>query len=254
VPIIGRAAARSGPWVVDIPAETVPGRLSGGAIVLVTGDSIDPVAKLGQWVILAPEDVIPSDGDLVAAVDEDGNRLLRRLSSADDAWILQPINPVRPIPCKLANKTPPAFRKVTGVLYLEPRTLPSVSSGLLSEWTPVEATAVEKLKSLRAIAVEGDSLDPIAWKGQWVLVQAPLTDVTRVEPGTLAAVATDDPRVGNVLKRVHVRGKEVLLLSPNPVDVTPPSFVLLEKVTSVWPFAGVLFEGMDADDPGDHGA
>jgi len=247
MPFIGRAAARSDPWVVDVAEELLAGQIDAGSLVLVTAESLDPVARLGQWAILASEEVVPVEGDLVAVVDEDGNRLLRRLWSAGDSWLLQPANPVKPIPCRLATKAPSPMRRMVGVVYLGPTEPSAASSGLLVEWTPIETAPVDRLRSLRAITVEGNSLNPVARKGQCVLVEDKLAEPSRVEPGALAAVVTEDDQVGNVLKRVYPREDVLLLVSPNPVDVVPPASVPFSKVRAIWPFAGVLFECMRRD-------
>jgi SOS-response transcriptional repressor LexA len=250
VPVIGRAAARSDPWVVDVAEDTFHAAMNAGSLVLVTGESLDPVAKAGQWVMLATDDVTPADGDLVAVADEEGNRLLRRLWSAGDTWVLQPTNPVKPVACRLSPMASSAMRKVVGVVYLGATCLPPAPSGALCEWAPIEAAPTGKLNSLRVIAVEGSSLDPIARKGQWVLVRDRVANLREVEQGALAAVVTDDERIGNVLKRVYVQGEEVTLVSPNPVDLTPPAVIPLASVREVWPFAGVLFEGLVASSRG----
>ncbi len=244
--IIGRAAARSDPWVVDVAEEALAASMNAGALVLVVGDSLDPVAKPGQWVMLAPDDVIPADGDLVAVEDEEGNRLLRRLWFVRGMWVLQTTNPVEPVPCRISSAVSSAIRKVIGVVYLGTAHLPPATSGTLCEWAPIDGAPTDNLRLLRVIAVEGSSLDPIARKGQWVLVKDRVADLREVEQGTLAAVVTDDDRIGNVLKRVYVEGKEVILVSPNPVDLTSPAVIPRAKIREVWPFAGVLFEGLVA--------
>jgi len=249
VPIVGRAAARSDPWVVDVGEEALHGNVSAGTLVLVTGISLDPVARPGQYAILAADDVVPTDGDLVALVDEEGNRLLRRIWSAEETWVLQPANPVEPIACHLAGRAFSAMRKVVGVVYLGPGRAPPATANVITEWSPVDAAPLHKLKSLQAIAVEGNSLDPIARRGQWVLVGDPMSDPATLELGSLAAVVTDDEDVGNVLKRAYPQEDYLVLVSPNPVDAIPPTIVPFSKINAVWPFGGVLFEGLDADLP-----
>ena len=49
--------------------------ISPGAAVLVAGDALDPVARFGQWALLASEEVAPNDEDLVAAEDTGANRI-----------------------------------------------------------------------------------------------------------------------------------------------------------------------------------
>jgi len=250
ITIVGKAAARSDPWFVDVGEEAIAASLSSGTLVLVTGISLDPVARPGQYVILAADDVLPVDGDLVAIVDEDGNRLLRRIWSAEDTWVLQPANPVQPIACHVAGRGFFAMRKILGVVYLGLGPVPPATGNAMSEWAPVDAVPMGKMKSLQAIAVEGSSLDPIARRGQWVLVSNPISDPAELEHGALAAVVTDDEAVGNVLKRAYPQQGRIVLVSPNPVDAIPPTIVPFSRINAVWPFCGVLFEGLEADLPG----
>ena len=100
--------------------------------------------------------------------------------------------------------------------------------------------------------VEGNSLDPIARPHQKVLVAdgRPPTLVT-IEDGGLAALELKDPTIGNVIKRVHPRGKEWILVSPNPVEPRGPEVVPVEKIERVWPLRGVLFETAGEPNAGD---
>ncbi len=160
---------------------------------------------------------------------------------------ISPLNPVEPIACVLAEQLASAIRKVVGVVYLGSGRMPPAAAGVLNEWEPVDVGAVGKLKSLKAIAGEGDSLDPIARRGQWVLVGDRVADSSRLADGALAAVVMSDESVGNVLKKVFKAEAALMLVSPNAVDDIPPTKVPLNAVESLLPFAGVLFEGLDTE-------
>src|SRR5207248_642976 len=101
---------------------------------------------------------------------------------------------------------------------------------------------------LRVIAVEGDSLDPIAKQGQRVLVSAKQSprDAT-IRRGSLAVIETSDDDVGSVIKRVFPSGKNWTLISSNPVDPHDPIVLPIERIEAVWPLHGVLFEMNDVD-------
>jgi hypothetical protein len=91
--VVGRAAALRNGCVVEMSEAVWTMTLAPGATVLVTSNTLEPIARLGQWALLASEDVLTADGDL-AAVDAGGNRYLCRVWSDGPNWILESINPV----------------------------------------------------------------------------------------------------------------------------------------------------------------
>lgn len=246
--LLGRAAARPDALTIIAEDRATISEVPAGCAVLVAADSLDPVARLGQWVLLAAEDVPVADGDLAAGWTEGGGRLLRRVWSDGDAWVLQSINPVRPMPSFTVRKLDAALRKVMGVLY-EPLKLPTPShSTSPDEWHPRADFDPNILGSLRSIAVEGQSLNPIARRGQLVLVGAMQTSRdTTIERGGLAVIETTDEALGCVIKRVFPGSDQWILVSSNPVDPHDPIVVPVSQITAVWPLRGVLFESRDAD-------
>ncbi len=239
--MIGAAAARSDPWAIDVSDEGERLTLATGAGVLVSSDSLDPVAKRGQWVLLAPEDVLPGDGDLVAVNDADGNRYLRRIWSDAENWVLQSVNPVQPLPSISVEKRATAARRVLGVVY-EPAVSTPPSSGEATEWHPSSGFAPAKLARYNTIQVEGDSLRPLAWPGQKVLVDEKYGRLEDVHAGTLAVVETSCEAIGNVIKRVFPRPDGWILVSPNPVDTIEPDILEPTDILSIRAVCGVLFE------------
>lgn len=246
--VFGRAAAKGESWVVDVPGDLGVTSVPSGAAVLVTSDALDPVAKRGQWVLLAAEDVSCNDGDLVAVMCASGERLLRRIWSSGDNWTFQSINSVRPIKSFVAPKVDSAPRKIVGVLYQQHPSPGSSTDATMKEWQPREDFQVNWVKNLASVFVEGSSLDPIARAGQRVLIdKEPTTDHRNVTNGDLAVVDTKIDSIGRVIKRVYHRGEYCVLTSPNPVDPHPPEMLnetqLVEAV--FWIVRGVLFESND---------
>ena len=159
---------------------------------------------------------------------------------------MQALHPTKPIPPIRVVKAQVAVRKVVGVLY-ESLSKPAVpATAKIVEWCPYNAFPVRAIESLKALIVEGDSLDPIARSHQKVLVADGLPPtLVFIEDGGLAALELEDETVGNVIKRVHPRGKEWILVSANPVEPRSPDIVPIEKIRRVWPLRGVLFETPD---------
>jgi len=246
--VIGRAAAREESWVVDDTGELGVTSIASGGAVLVTSDVLNPVARPGQWALLADEDVACNAGDLVAARCADGSHLLRRVWSDGDSWTLQSVNSVRPIISVAAPKVNSAIRKVVGVLYEEHRTPGSSTGPATIEWQPRGDFREDWISKLVCVRVEGGSLDPIARAGQHVLIdKEPTTDHRKVTNGDLAVVDTKVDSIGRVIKRVYHRESHCILIRPNPVDPHPPEILDEAQLASAEFFVvrGVLFESND---------
>jgi hypothetical protein len=240
--LIGHAAARSDNCVIDDEIEPLTLRVTASTGVLVSSNSLDPVAKHGEWVLLADVSITPHDGDLVIAEDNASNRYLRRAWSDGDRWILNAINPVHDIPAVAIPKNA-TIQKVIGVLH-DPYRQPSITKYSISEWQPRADFDSGWLDDLSLVRIEGDSLNPIARRGQYVILdtRAALKNA-EISAGILAAVDTLDSSIGHVIKYVFRNGKQWVLTSRNPVEVIAPLIVHAENIRKVWPVRGILFEG-----------
>jgi SOS-response transcriptional repressor LexA len=240
VPVIGLAAAKSTGWSVEFQDDQLAMQFPSGAAVAASSQALEPVARFGQWILLADEMTIPHDGDIVAARDSDGNCYLRRVWSDSREWVLQSVNPVQELPVVVSPKRATGIRKVIGVLY-EPLASVAQRPTGVHEWSPCTSFNPAWLTKYRAIEVKGSSLDPIARDGQRVLVDHQAAAITDVEDGALVVVETDEEGIGNLIKRVFRQGKTCVFVSPNPVDAIAPVTLSLKAVRAVWPLRGVLF-------------
>jgi len=244
--VLGRAAAKNDAVVIDSSDSATSVSLATGSTVLVCSDTLDPIAKRGQCVILADEDTEIQNGDLAAIELPGGRRILRRVWDNEDIWYMQSINPVRIFPVVTAMKAESAIRKVVGVLF-EP-ILASEENTEDMEWGPVNYATQDILRNLHCVTAEGDSLEPIARRGQMVLIGNGVPpNEAAITRGCLAAVETNDENVGNVIKRVFRTDSGYILTSPNPVESHDPIAILASKVERFWPLRGVLFEVVGAD-------
>ncbi len=239
---IGRAAAKNEFCVIESSENVIDSLLKPFAIAYVSGDTLEPVARYGQYVLLAQPDDMAVDGDLVAVESHDGARYLRRMNIIGDTLSVYSINPIRvisPVQIKYENCS---VYKVIGVIYestLFSKTDKTLHKG---EWNPYENFDASFFDDLKMIIVEGDSLEPIAFKGQKVLVDvAKKPDKYSIENGGLAAIETHDD-IGCVIKKVFKKEKEWTLVSPNPLAEYAPDIVSVEKIKKVWPLCGVIFE------------
>jgi len=239
--LLGSAAARPESLTVIPDGDSSASEIPPAHAVLVSGATLDPVAKVGQWVLLAHGEGKLHDGDLAAVSTDGGRRYLRRVWSEGDNWMLQSINPVTPVASILLRKLHAAARRVIGVLY-EPSTRPGST---VDEWQPRSDFDTAKLSKLRVITVEGDSLEPIAKPRQRVLVKEKLLPLDSIRRGSLAVIETSDDEVGCVIKRVFPAPQKWTLISSNPVEPHDPIVLPIEKIEAVWPLHGVLFEMYD---------
>jgi len=248
-PVLGRAAARPESWVLDSSDEVTSTKFAPDTVIFVSSNTLNPVVRYGQCVLLAHEDNLPEDDDLVAVVSNDGNRYLRKLWSDGEAHILQVIHPTKLVPPIRILKSQAAMRKVIGVLYQTPLTPVMHPSSKTLEWYPFSRFPSEIISNLKTLIVEGDSLEPIARQGQKVIVSEPETPQnTSLRQGGLAALEVEDDDIGNVIKKVYRKSDHWILVSPNPVQDYMPDIVPIQKIKHIkriWPLRGVLFETTD---------
>jgi len=239
---IGRAAARPESWVVDEAGQETNEVIHNFACVHLTGNTLDPVARCGQCILLSDSDDIPVDGDLVVGESSEKKKYLRRISFDDENALLYSINPLKiTAPVQVDRKTL-SLHRVVGVLY-DPCRHCNAEILIGNEWHPCENIDPSYFENKKMISVEGDSIEPIARKGQKVLVEEGMRpqDCT-IESGGLAVIETDDESVGNEIKRVYPKENNWILVSANPLEPYTPDIIPIEKIKKVWPLKGVIFE------------
>lgn len=239
VQLVGRAAAQSDGRCIDLEgSNSVSIKLIAERAVLVTGDTLDPVARPGQYVILAPEDNGFNNGDLVA-VDANNQKLLRRIWRQDNNHVLlESINPLKTTSACIIDLKTIHVLKAIGVIY-EPRGNEYTFGG--DEWDSDSIYNLRNIDKMNAIMVEGNSIDPIARKGQYVLINERIP-FDRVKDGMLAVIETAE--YGRVIKRInHKEGDvSIILTSTNLIDPHEPIIIDSKEKVSIYPLAGVLFE------------
>jgi len=198
---IGRVAA-DGRWTVvdreaDQSAEYTWPELE---FALVTEDTCAPIALPGQIAIFAPEaEVSDSDLAMIGSGDDWHLRRVFRAILADGegiGWVGQTVNPlVRNVAPVVRRSDDVQLRKLVGVLYerTPPQDLAQVPAGsevarMGSPW-PQEVVALNAGRA-SLIQVSGDSAEPVALDGQYlVVVPARLDEVT---DGSLCAIRLSD--------------------------------------------------------------
>ncbi len=244
----GSAAAKSERWEIEIAEDSAKMAILPGGAVLCTGTSLEPVARFGQWILLAEETREIRDGDLVAATCVNNDKLLRRITSNGDEWILKGINPIHPVPDICTSKSNVAPRVIAGVLFYPYKPSKDRSSSSISEWCPRDDFQVSELSKLAGVKVKESSLDPIARDGQHVLIDnSEAGSLNDVRNGDIAVIDSQISGIGRVVKRVYHHNGGCLLLSPNPVDPHPPLEIQAEQIYEArfWIVRGVLFDSIE---------
>ncbi len=242
MPLIGRAAARNESWIINESEEETKIAVNNFGCLHVTANTFDPIARCGQCILLSGSDDIPSEGDLVAVESINQERYLRRISFDNENSLLYSINPLKiSTPIKIDNNSLFAH-KVIGVLY-EPCKNCIAKNQNGNEWHPCKNIDPSYFNEMKMIAVEGDSMEPIARKGQKVLVEQgmPPKDC-KIESGGLAVIETDEEAIGNEIKRVYPKKDNWILVSANPLESYTPDIIPIVKIKKVWPLKGVIFE------------
>lgn len=251
ISFFGSAAAKSEMWEINFAEVQSTTSLLPGNAVLCCNNSLEPVARAGQWILLADDEAEIRDGDLVAADCTNNDRVLRRITSNGDQWILKSINPIHPIPDICIPKSDVAPRRVTGVLYEPAKNTGTNSLRHAIEWSPRNDFDVGWLSKLAAVKVVESSLDPIARNGQYVLIDnSQAGEFNDVRDGSLAVIDSEIDGIGRVIKRVYHLDGECLLLSPNSVDPHAPLKISAEKLHEArfWVVRGVLFDTDELQD------
>ena len=238
--VIGAAAAQTRGCVVDLNEDVRIIEFPSGTAVLVAGETLMPVARPGQWALLADEVTIINEGDLVAVADRYKNHYLRRIWSNGDAWILEAVNPLAGLPPVLLRKCECMVRRINGISF-EPRRNPGPTKNrLMKEWLPRNDFATHCLDGKVGISINGTSIEPIACHDQIVLVGRKIAP-KELRPGALAVLETEDHLVGNVIKRAFPSDNGWLLASLNPFEAHDPIAVACGDIRAIWPVCGVLF-------------
>lgn len=223
IAMVGRVAAEGRVTLQDVDAEK-PVRYEWPELdfALVTEDVCAPVALPGQTAILASGDVEVKDRDL-AVIGAEGAWRLRRVFRAnlegeeEQGWVGQTINPlVRDVGPVTVPAQGAVLRKLVGVLYSK-EVVSDVPAD--AEIVPVPSSWPDVLGMLNGgkadlIEVTGDSADPVALEGQYLIVVKAEPD--EVRDGRLCCVELSDGRT--VLKRLTRSANDPTRLLLQPIN------------------------------------
>ncbi|MHC4153716.1 MAG: S24 family peptidase [Planctomycetota bacterium] len=210
-------------------------RLAGNQVAMLKFDTISPIGLIGQYLLLDSEDREPEDSDLVVVETQDKRRYVRRYWLDGDKTIwLEAANPTSSYkPVRLCSGIH-LMRRVVGVLFCAV----GVKGGQEGdEWVPGKLPD-RWLDDVVGVRVEGSSMEPVARKGQIVLLRK--KSGQEILKGDLACIDMADRE--SVIKRCYPSDSCWVLCSVNPNDIQDPISVGLREIRHAYPLVGVVFE------------
>ena len=258
--VLGRAAACSNGRVADGTVEMdqfeaghdIPVVLGRHFAYRLTASTLEPVARAGD-IVLVKEHGDPSQKSLVVAISEE-RILARRFEIADnhtDIAVLtaQTINPRQIAPPVIADRATFKLHKIIGVLYENSvRNLPSPSDAEVCDCGGEAVLSHLSKDALGLVEVMGQSAEPYALNGQYLIVKNPITPqgaMTSLQGRPVIATDTD----GNTyFKRLGGVANDRIVLESLDSSGTHSPVILLQPgeegicLEKAWPVAGVLFE------------
>jgi len=209
------------------------------------------VARPGD-MLLIKEAGEPSLRSLVVALSED-RALARRFDVAEnhsDIAVLtaQAINPRKIAPPVIAHKSTLTLHKIIGVLYEDAAwSAPGNSDMEVCECSGEAVLSGLVADALGLVEVMGQSAEPHALNGQYLIVEKQLSGVEALKKLDGKPVIASDTDNHRYFKRLRVGKDRVVLESMDSGGDYAP--VILEMpgkgsncLEQVWPVAGVLFE------------
>jgi recombinational DNA repair ATPase RecF len=242
--IAGQAAAASEGRGIEF-VEFSKRKLAGVGVAVIKYNTLEPIARKGDFVLLGPTEDGISNGDLVIARTESGENYARRYWDLDGVINLEVPNITRPDAPVILKPGGHGVRRIIGVIF---DGLPRITGDIGKEWFFPNDFDESKLSGRKGVLVQGTSMEPIARKDQIAILHNS-TSIQDIKSGSLACIDIEDH--GSVIKRCFPNSSHWILLPVNPNDVEDPMSVSLEKIRHAYPLAGVLFEthGYIEDEP-----
>ena len=258
--ILGRAAALSDGLIADGKVDI--DHFSAGSATSVSlgkhfayrlgAATLDPVARPGD-IVLVKEHGEPSNRSLVVAISDE-RILARRFEIAEnhtDIAVLtaQAINPRGIAAPVIANRTTFKLHKIVGVLYDQgARKFPSSLDIEVCDCGGEAALRKFSVDTLGLVEVVGQSAEPYALDGQYLIIGNPVSPRDAVESLRGHPIIAADTDGNTYFKRLrYLAGGRIVLESLESSGSYDP--VLLSPLGSggtslemVWQVAGVLFE------------
>jgi hypothetical protein len=257
--ILGRAAALSDGQIADGRFDLNEYELAQHKKIVLaqhlayrlTALTLEPVARPGD-LLLVLESAEPSERSIVVALDKE-RILARRFEVAEnlsDVAVLtaQAVNPYQIASPIVAQRASLVMRKVIGVLYDSAFQLESPTDDEICECGGESAFTSLTSDALGLVEVVGQSAEPHALNGQYLIVRKEVTGIEALKSLEGRPVIAGDSDGNRYFKRLRAEfGDRVVLESLDsggefgPVLLSLPGGLgnCLERV---WPVAGVLFE------------
>lgn len=256
--VIGRASALTNGRVADGMVQmdqleangSQPVVLGNHSAYRLAANTLEPVARPGE-IVLVHNQHDPTPRSLVVAISED-KLLARRYEVAvnhRDVAVLtsQSIDPHKIEPPVIAHRSSFELRKIVGVLYDRAYPPPSVADKEVVDCGGEAAIKRIVQDSLGLVHVDGQSAEPYALDGQYLIVGSPINPDDGLESHDGHPVIAADSDGNHYFKRLRSVADGVVLESLDSGGVYPPVVLLPADCGSpcldrIWPVLGVLFE------------
>lgn len=216
----------------------------------IAAPTLEPVARVGD-ILLVKDPGEPTTRSLVVALH--GDRVLaRRYEIADnysDIAVLtaQAICPRQIAAPVIAQKATLTLQKVVGVIYSQIATTGPVTGQEIIACDGETAIISAVGGALGLVQVAGQSAEPLALDGQFLIIREELPDFSFLSSLDGRPVVAEDSDGMHYFKRLRLTGGQIILESMDSggdfeaVSLAMPGSP--EKALSrIWPVAGVLFE------------
>jgi len=244
--------AGDGVFTLEEWAASKPVTLYNHEIYQLAAPTLDPVAGIGDLVIVCNHAPIHPRNLVVAAV---GDRLLARryneMESHPGIAVLtgQSVDPTALAEPVIIGNEQKSCRKIVGTLFLS-RSIPLSDVDPKNEVCALTDTAVaiKALNGSRLFGVKGRSAEPIALDGQYLITRSPVATHAEFKALDGHVVVAIDENGTRYFKRLRFNGKLAILESLNPDGTTSSEILSLDgsvataKLAQLFEVVGVLFE------------
>lgn len=212
--------------------------------------TLEPVARVGD-ILLVKEAGEPTQKSLVVALSDD-QILARRFEIAEnhtDVAVLtaQALNPRQIAQPVIGHKSVFVLHKIVGVLYDPGASLTKDEDEICACAGEASLNAYTS-NALGLVEVVGDSAEPLALNGQYIVVGSPIVPAQAIGQLTDRPIIAEDTDDQRYFKRLRVPSADQIVLESmdsggdhGPVVLSMPGKGP-KSVTRIWPVLGILFE------------
>lgn len=216
--------------------------------------TLEPVANIGDILIVKEGAKATANSFVVATTEQ--KIFARRLEFAENhsdviVLIAQANNPRKIAAPVIAQQSTFELRKVVGVIYDDHHFVAGSSGNEVGEIGGTSALSHLLSGKLGLVEIVGDSAEPIALDGQFIVVTDPLSQAENFAGFSGKPVIVEDREGHRYFKRLQTTSEGSIVLESldasgehGPIIMHSPGDDELDQnvIVRIWPVAGILFE------------